>query len=113
MLCKRVCSVCDASVRYRSIDPLVTSDTNSFINEVITTAPKVIHLYGLRIESAEKSWSTAEDGIPLLLQGSGATVRLFGSGFTRDIAFVLTRMPGKAGQHCEYPVSETHQVTDF
>ncbi|XP_073996529.1 unextended protein-like [Rhodnius prolixus] len=71
--------------------------------------PKV-KLFGLRVESADSSWSTDDDGVPLLLQGTGAIVRLFGTGLTKDVAFVLTRMPGKAGQHCEYPVTEKHQI---
>lgn len=62
---------------------------------------KDVFIEGLRIETSNKDPSYREDGIPEILAGSGAVIRLFGSGFTEDMLITFTDEPAERGTICD------------
>lgn len=65
----------------------------------------------MRIDTAEKEPSHNEEGIPLILAGTKAVIRLFGTGITKDTLITFTDVPAERGIMCdkiksnEFPVS--------
>lgn len=76
-----------------------------------------IHIEGLRVDIADKEPSHDEKGIPQILAGTKATIRLFGSGITKNTLITFTDMPAERGVVCdkikskEFPVSIAVRVT--
>lgn len=70
-----------------------------------------IHIEGLRIDTADKEPSHDEKGIPRILAGTKAVIRLFGTGITKDTLISFTDVPADRGVICdkiksnEFPVS--------
>lgn len=75
-----------------------------------------IHIEGLRIDTADKEPSHDEDGIPRVLAGTKAVIRLFGTGITKDTLITFTDVPAERGVVCdkiksnEFPVSYRRTV---
>jgi hypothetical protein len=61
---------------------------------------------GFRVELAEREPSYDENGVPVLLVGMNATIRLFGSGFNELTHVAVTTKPGVRGETCPYPYSD-------
>nr|XP_012146877.1 PREDICTED: metal transporter CNNM4 isoform X2 [Megachile rotundata] len=76
-----------------------------------------VFIEGLRIETSAKDPSYSEDGIPEILAGSRAVIRLFGFGFTEDTLVTFTDVPAKRGTICdkikskEFPVQRINNHT--
>ncbi|CAK9794691.1 Unextended protein [Anthophora plagiata] len=62
---------------------------------------KDVFIEGLRIETSDKDPSYRDDGIPEILAGSRAVIRLFGFGFTEDTLITFTDEPAKRGSICD------------
>ncbi|KOC59188.1 Metal transporter CNNM2 [Habropoda laboriosa] len=62
---------------------------------------KDVFIEGLRIETSDKDPSYRDDGIPEILAGSRAVIRLFGFGFTEDTLISFTDEPAKRGSICD------------
>ncbi|XP_034193575.1 metal transporter uex isoform X2 [Osmia lignaria lignaria] len=60
-----------------------------------------VFVEGLRIETSEKDPSYREDGIPEILAGSRAVIRLFGFGFTEDTLVAFTDEPANRTDICD------------
>lgn len=71
----------------------------------------LVRIEGLRVETAEKDPTYSEEGIPEILTASKATLRLFGTGITKDTVITFTDIPQERGSICdkiktkEFPVS--------
>ncbi|OAD52039.1 Metal transporter CNNM2 [Eufriesea mexicana] len=76
----------------------VTDDPKNLLTQQIHTD---VYIEGLRIETSEKDPSYREDGIPEILAGSKAVIRLFGFGFTEDTLITFTDEPAKRGTICD------------
>lgn len=69
---------------------------------------------GLRIESSDKEPIHGDEGIPRILAGTNAVIRLFGQGFTNDTVITFTDVLAERGAICdkiktkEFPVSIAH-----
>ncbi|XP_054013129.1 unextended protein [Hylaeus anthracinus] len=83
-------------LRTRRANSLPT--VNNLVDEQVH---KGVFIEGLRIEIADKDPSYSADGIPELLAGSKAVIRLFGFGITEDTLITFTDERGKRGQICE------------
>lgn len=63
------------------------------------------------MEMADKEPSYNDEGIPEILVGTKAVIRLFGTGITKDTLITFTDVPAKRGTVCdkiksnEFPVS--------
>ncbi|RLU26364.1 hypothetical protein DMN91_000158 [Ooceraea biroi] len=74
------------------------------------------HIEGLRIETANKP-IYSEEGIPQILVGSTAVIRLFGTGITEDTLITFTDVPAERGAVCdkiksnEFPVENVEKST--
>lgn len=68
-----------------------------------------IHIRGIRVEEAEKE-PKYENGIPSLLTGTRATLRLFGEGFTEDTVITFTHQERAYGGECQMPATEPFRV---
>lgn len=77
-----------------------------------------IHIEGLRIDTADKEPSHDAEGIPRILAGTKAVIRLFGTGITKDTLITFTDMPAERGVVCdkiksnEFPVSIAVRTKD-
>ncbi|XP_012235978.1 unextended protein isoform X2 [Linepithema humile] len=69
-----------------------------------------IHIKGLRIEMADKEPIYGEDGIPEILVGSKAVIRLFGTGITDDTVITFTDGEAERGAVCDKIKSNEFQV---
>ncbi|KAG5328015.1 CNNM2 protein, partial [Acromyrmex charruanus] len=76
-----------------------------------------IHIEGLRIDTADKEPSHDEKGIPMILAGTNAVIRLFGTGITEDTLITFTDIPADRGSVCdkiksnEFPVENIEEST--
>ncbi|XP_012532156.1 metal transporter CNNM4 [Monomorium pharaonis] len=76
-----------------------------------------IRIEGLRIDTADKEPSHDEKGIPRILAGTKAVMRLFGTGITKDTLITFTDVPAKKGAICdkiksnEFPVENVEETT--
>ncbi|KYQ49943.1 Metal transporter CNNM2 [Trachymyrmex zeteki] len=76
-----------------------------------------IHIEGLRIDTADKEPSHDEKGIPKILAGTNAVIRLFGDGITEDTLITFTDIPADRGSVCdkiksnEFPVETIEEST--
>ncbi|KAL0123296.1 hypothetical protein PUN28_005675 [Cardiocondyla obscurior] len=76
-----------------------------------------IHIEGLRIDMSDKEPSHDEKGIPRILAGGSAVIRLFGTGITKDTLIAFTDMPAERGAVCdkiksnEFPVENIEETT--
>ncbi|KYM96089.1 PREDICTED: metal transporter CNNM4 [Cyphomyrmex costatus] len=76
-----------------------------------------IHIEGLRIDTADKEPSHNEKGIPKILAGTKAVIRLFGTGITEDTLIAFTDVPAERGSICdkiksnEFPVENVEAST--
>ncbi|XP_071569553.1 unextended protein isoform X1 [Temnothorax nylanderi] len=76
-----------------------------------------IHIEGLRVDMADKEPSHDEKGVPRILAGSKAVIRLFGTGITKDTLITFTDVPGERGFVCdkiksnEFPVENVEETT--
>ncbi|KYN17809.1 Metal transporter CNNM2 [Trachymyrmex cornetzi] len=76
-----------------------------------------IHIEGLRIDTADKEPSHDEKGIPMILAGTNAVIRLFGTGITEDTLIAFTDIPADRGSVCdkiksnEFPVENIEAST--
>ncbi|XP_076241253.1 metal transporter uex [Calliopsis andreniformis] len=92
--------------RTNSLDTVNDDYGNSMTESVFTDA----FIEGLRIETSDKDPSYRSDGIPELLAGSRAVIRLFGFGITEDTLVTFTDMPAKRGTICDKIKSEEFLV---
>ncbi|XP_012250855.2 unextended protein isoform X2 [Athalia rosae] len=60
-----------------------------------------VRIEGLRVEKADKDPFYSDDGIPEILAGGNAVIRLFGTGLTNDTWVVFTDVPNKRGTVCD------------
>ncbi|KAK2575789.1 hypothetical protein KPH14_007174 [Odynerus spinipes] len=81
---------------------------NEFIPS--TQAHRDIYIEGLRVELADKDPSYTEQGIPEILAGSKAVIRLFGYGITEGTLVSFTDMPQERGSVCEKIKTDEFQV---
>ncbi|XP_011169430.1 metal transporter CNNM4 [Solenopsis invicta] len=76
-----------------------------------------IHIEGLRIDKAKKEPSHDNKGIPHILAGTEATIRLFGTGITKDTLITFTDVSAERGAVCdkiksnEFPVENVEKTT--
>lgn len=76
-----------------------------------------IHIEGLRVDTADKEPHHDEKGIPRILTGTKAVIRLFGTGITNDTLIAFIDVPAERGVVCdkikseEFPVSIAFRVT--
>ncbi|XP_020722508.2 unextended protein isoform X1 [Bombus terrestris] len=78
--------------------PTVNDDPKNLFSRQIHTD---VFIEGLRIETSAKDPSYREDGIPEILAGSKAVIRLFGFGFTEGTLITFTDEPAKRGSICD------------
>ncbi|XP_071865810.1 metal transporter uex isoform X2 [Bombus fervidus] len=78
--------------------PTVNDDPKNLFTRQIHTD---VFIEGLRIETSAKDPSYREDGIPEILAGSKAVIRLFGFGFTEGTLITFTDEPAKRGSICD------------
>ncbi|XP_043601675.1 unextended protein isoform X2 [Bombus pyrosoma] len=78
--------------------PTVNDDPENLFTRQIHTD---VFIEGLRIETSAKDPSYREDGIPEILAGSKAVIRLFGFGFTEGTLITFTDEPAKRGSICD------------
>lgn len=70
-----------------------------------------LFIEGLRVESADKEPTYNEEGIPEILVGTNAVIRLFGTGLTTDTVITFTDVLAERDTICdkikskEFPVS--------
>ncbi|KAF4518454.1 hypothetical protein B566_EDAN002109, partial [Ephemera danica] len=57
---------------------------------------------GLRFESADRDFGPDEKGIPKLLVGEPATLRLFGKGLCNRTEVAVSPVPGPRGVPCQF-----------
>ncbi|XP_035727876.1 metal transporter CNNM4-like [Vespa mandarinia] len=69
-----------------------------------------IYIEGLRVELADKDPSYTEEGIPEILAGGKAVIRLFGSGITEGTLITFTDMPQERDSICDKIKSNEFQV---
>lgn len=70
-----------------------------------------VFVEGLRIETSDKDPSYRNDGIPEILAGSRAVIRLFGYGFTEDTLVTFTDEPANRTDICDKIRSSTFPVS--
>ncbi|XP_032674633.1 metal transporter CNNM4 [Odontomachus brunneus] len=68
------------------------------------------HIEGLRVEMADKEPSYSDEGIPEILVGTKAVIRLFGTGITKDTLITFTDVPAKRGTVCDKIKSNEFRV---
>ncbi|KZC10512.1 Metal transporter CNNM2 [Dufourea novaeangliae] len=101
-------------VRRADFVPSGNAVHESLITEEVHTEA---FIEGIRIETSDKDPSYRNDGIPEILAGSRAVIRLFGSGITEDTLVTFTDEPSKRGTICdkiksnEFPVKNVHNNT--
>lgn len=71
-----------------------------------------IYIEGLRVELADKDPSYTAEGVPEILAGSKAVIRLFGFGITEGTKVTFTDMPQNRGSFCDKIKSNEFQVKD-
>ncbi|KAL6264085.1 hypothetical protein P5V15_004164 [Pogonomyrmex californicus] len=97
--------------RTRRGDPL-----DNLESSVLSNYTK-IHIEGLRIDTADKEPSHNEEGIPEILAGTKAVIRLFGTGITNDTLIAFTDVAAERGAVCdkiktnEFPVENVEETT--
>lgn len=72
-----------------------------------------MYIEGLRVEMADKEPSYNDEGIPEILVGTKAVIRLFGTGITRDSLITFTDVPAKRGTVCDKIKSNEFRVSIF
>jgi len=65
----------------------------------------------LRIDTADKEPSHNEKGIPQILAGTKAVIRLFGTGITKDTLITFTDVSAERGTVCDKIKSEEFPVS--
>lgn len=73
---------------------------------------KNIYIEGLRVEIADKDPSYTEEGIPEILAGGKAVIRLFGSGIIEGTLITFTDMPQERDSICDKIKSNEFQVRE-
>ncbi|KAJ9597952.1 hypothetical protein L9F63_011191, partial [Diploptera punctata] len=99
--------------RRRRDDPtwrVSTTEHHLESSHTVQVSNPVLQVNGIRIEHADKEPTFGEDGIPLLLAGSSAVIRLFGTGFNNETRFTFTKQPAAKHERCEYPIEEGYTV---
>ncbi|XP_076229097.1 metal transporter uex isoform X2 [Nomia melanderi] len=100
--------------RRADYSPFVNGDHENLMTEELHTEAVI---QGLRIETADKDPSYSENGIPEILAGSKAVIRLFGTGITEDMLVTFTDEPARRGTICdkiksnEFPVRNVRNNT--
>jgi len=61
---------------------------------------------GLRVEAIDRDPTYDEQGVPVLLVGLVAKIRLFGRGFNESNHVAITTKAGARGDTCQFPYSE-------
>ncbi|XP_065336585.1 unextended protein isoform X3 [Cloeon dipterum] len=69
-----------------------------------------LQVTGLRVEAAERDPTYDENGVPVLLVGMTARIRLFGTGFTDTTWAAVTAVPGDRGDNCQHPSEDVYLV---
>ncbi|XP_059473199.1 unextended protein isoform X2 [Neocloeon triangulifer] len=69
-----------------------------------------LQVTGIRVEVAERDPTYDENGVPVLLVGMTATIRLFGQGFTNETSVAVTSVPGLRGENCQHPSNKVFLV---
>lgn len=70
-----------------------------------------LSILGIRVDSSGSA-EYEEEGIPSLLVGSEAILRIFGSGITSSTVIALTRDVNKPGGSCLLPVTKTFPIIE-
>ncbi|XP_043275571.1 unextended protein isoform X2 [Venturia canescens] len=84
----------------------VRSSRDNGIEALMGDAPasdpyELVRIEGIRVETAEKEPLYTEEGIPEILTDSPATLRLFGTGITKDTVITFTDIPQERGTICD------------
>ena len=79
-------------------------------NPTVRSSNSNFEVIGIRVEHADREPTFGDDGIPLLLAQSHATLRLFGSGFNNDTRVTFTTKAAAKQERCEFPVEEGFTV---
>ncbi|EFN86431.1 Metal transporter CNNM2 [Harpegnathos saltator] len=91
--------------RSRRNDPLTQPDDSE-----TSQNDTDMHIEGLRVEMADKEPSYNDEGIPEILVGTKAVIRLFGTGITKDTLITFTDVPAKRGTVCDKIKSNEFRV---
>lgn len=94
--------------RTRRDDPYTSLD--AFKTTSILPNNTDAHIDGLRVELADKV-SYSKEGIPEILFGRKAVIRLFGTGITEDTLITFTDVPAERGTVCDKIKSNEFQVS--
>ncbi|XP_076165368.1 metal transporter uex isoform X2 [Ptiloglossa arizonensis] len=84
--------------RRANLLPTVNDDNE---NLMANESHREAFIEGLRVEIADKDPWYSEDGIPEILAGSRAVIRLFGFGITEGTLITFTDEPAKRGTICD------------
>lgn len=74
---------------------------------------ELVRIEGIRVETAEKEPLYTEEGIPEILTDSPATLRLFGTGITKDTVITFTDIPQERGSICDKIKTKEFHVSFF
>lgn len=69
-----------------------------------------LQIKGYRVESSDREPNHGEDNIPELLQGTMATLRLFGSGFSEQTTITFTEERNEFGGPCQMTKTDPFHV---
>ncbi|XP_014472323.1 PREDICTED: metal transporter CNNM4 [Dinoponera quadriceps] len=94
--------------RVRRDDPLERPDDDSPTPRNNTTTDT--HIEGLRVEMADKEPSYSDEGIPEILVGTKAVIRLFGTGITKGTLITFTDVQAERGTFCDKIKSDEFPV---
>ncbi|XP_071448223.1 unextended protein [Hetaerina americana] len=67
-------------------------------------------VYGIRVENSEEAAAYGVDGVPELMSGTTAMLRLFGSGLGPHTLVAITTTEGRPSGPCEFPSTHFSQV---
>lgn len=92
-------------------------DTNSANSNVGRSSNHILNrnvrIEGLRIETADKDPSYSEEGIPEILVGGKAVIRLFGTGLTENTYVTFTDKVDDRNKVCDMIRTKEFKVSYF